>query len=191
MGQNLACSCFDQLSLLEDDEQDNGIQKRLQDLVIGNKFFRSVYLGMTLQELTVQLSENFTAIKWKSQNTWTKQEYGEIDLTSEVKKLKPVGDMAIQFIGHDDSIVFEIKAEETAIRDRWIVDINELLQTWIEKPELKPNSTVNASGTSNKAEYFKKREEEIKAREKANAERKAKYSSGGMKLTAQIMADRA
>jgi hypothetical protein len=59
-----------------------------------------------------------------------------------------------------------------------------------DNPEHKPRQSVSASGSSNKAEYFKQREEELLAREKANADRKAKYSVGGMKHTAQIIASR-
>eukprot|EP01034_Spumella_vulgaris_P024025 gene24025-30321_t len=54
----------------------------------------------------------------------------------------------------------------------------------------KEDSVSSVDGTSNKAEYFKRREAEIKAREKANAEKKSKYAAGGMKYTAEAMANR-
>ena len=46
------------------------------------------------------------------------------------------------------------------------------------------------AGTSNKAEYFAKRQEEIKARETQANEIKKKYLTNGMKYTAQAMANR-
>lgn len=107
-----------------------------------------------------------------------------------MKKVKTTGDTGLQIIGIEDKVIFEIKSEEAAVRDKWVIAINELLQSWVDNPESKPKSSISASGTSNKGEYFRKREEEIKAREKANNERKAKYAAGGMTYTAQIMAER-
>lgn len=165
--------------------------ERLLVLKKGNKFVRNAYLGLTQQELFVNLSENTSAIQWKTENTWTSSENGEIDLTSQVKKFKSTGETGIQVIGLDNSVLIEIKAEEAAIRDQWMVCLTELLHSWADHPELRPKSTVTAEGTSNKAEYFKNREQELLAREKASAERKAKYASGGMKYTAAAMANRA
>jgi len=131
-------------------------------------------------------------LQWKTvNNKWTKETNGEIDLTTSVKNVKLHGEAGLQIIGIDDVIVFELKAESSAVRDQWVVTINELLQFWIDHPDSKPKSTTTAEKVSNKAEYFKRREEEIEAREKINAERKAKYTTGGMKFTAQIMASRA
>ena len=60
-----------------------------------------------------------------------------------------------------------------------------------DNPETRPKTSVSAAGASNKAEYFKKREEELVAKEKANQEKKSRYVTGGMKFTAQVMANRA
>ena len=46
------------------------------------------------------------------------------------------------------------------------------------------------AGTSNKAEYFAKRQEDIKLREIHANEIKKKYLTNGMKYTAQAMANR-
>ena len=138
------------------------------------------------------MNEETSALTWKTvNNKWTKESNGEVDLTSSVKTVRLHGETGLQIIGIDDSTIFEVKAESPVIRDQWVVTINELLQFWIEHPDSKPKSTTTAAKVSNKAEYFKQREEEIAAREKVNAERKAKYSAGGMKYTAQIMANRA
>jgi hypothetical protein len=175
---------------MESTHEDDATKQRQEELKKGNKFVRNAYLGLTQQELFVQLSDDMSALQWKTENTWTKAENGEIDLTSQVKKFKSSGDTGLQVIGLDGNVLIEIKAEETAIRDRWQVCLSELLHSWADHPETKPKSSVSATGSSNKAEYFKNREQELQAREKANAERKAKYAAGGMKYTALAMANR-
>lgn len=114
---------------------------------------------------------------------------GEIDLTSQVKRLKVSAEHGMQLIGLDDSILIDIKAEDDQVRDQWMVTLNEMLSYWAEHPEKKPKSSASAEGSSNKAAYFKQREAEISAREKANEDRKAKYAAGGMKYTALAMAN--
>lgn len=187
MGQQ-ACACFEQ-TLLEDADE-KAVEERLKVLMTGDRFKRSAYLGLTQQDLYVNLSPDMAAIQWKTEKTWTKPEHGEIDLTAQVKRVKSSGETGLQFFGLDESVIFEIKTEDAAVRDKWVVALNELLQSWIDEPSKKPRSSISAAGTSNKAEYFKRREEEIQAREKVNAERKAKYAANGMKYTAQVMADR-
>jgi hypothetical protein len=190
MGQTISCACFEHMSLLEDGGSEKASNERLQILKTGNKFKRSAYLGLTSQDLIINLSDDTSAIQWKTENTWTKAEHGEIDLTSQVKSVKLFGDNGFQFIALDDTVIFDLKAEESSVRDQWVLALNELLHSWIDHPETKPKSSISVDGTSNKAEYFKRREAEIKAREKANAERKTKYSAGGMKYTAEAMANR-
>lgn len=175
---------------MESTHEDNATKERQEALKKGNKFVRNAYLGLTQQDLFVKLSDDTSALQWNTENTWTKAEHGEIDLTSQVKKFKSSGETGLQIIGLDGNVIMEIKAEETAIRDQWMVCLTELLHTWADHPELKPKSSVSAEGASNKAEYFKNREAEIQAREKAAAERKAKYAAGGMKYTAAAMANR-
>jgi hypothetical protein len=189
MGQ-LNCACLEHLPM-ESTHDDDATNEALAVLKKGDKFVRNAYLGLTQQDLFIQLSDDTSAFQWKTENTWTKSEKGEIDLTSQVKKFKSSGDKGLQLIALDGSVLFEVKAEETAIRDKWLVTLTELLHKWTDHPELRPKSSVTAEGTSNKAEYFKNREAEILAREKVRAEMKAKYASGGMKHTAAAMANRA
>eukprot|EP01039_Chlorochromonas_danica_P009399 gene9399-10382_t len=170
--------------------EDTAAKERLDALKKGDNFSRSAFLGLSSQEVHVHLTEDLSTLKWKTESSWGKEVFGEIDLTTQVKKLKIVGDSGLQFIAPDDSLVFEMKASDSAVRDKWMVALTELIQGWEEDPRSKPKSSLSASGTSQKADYFKRREEEIKAREKANAEKKAKYSAGGMKVTAEIMASR-
>lgn len=180
------------MALLEEDKNEKAVNERIETLKAGNKFKRSAYLGLTSQDLFVCLSSDTSAIQWKTENTWTNGEHGEIDLTAQVKKVKLKGESGFQFIALDDAVTFELKAEDASIRDQWVVALNELLQSWVEHPDTKPKSSISVNGTSNKAEYFRKREAEIQAREKVNNERKAKYvASGGMKHVAQAMANRA
>ena len=97
----------------------------------------------------------------------------------------------LQFFGIDkDKVLFEIQAEDSGIRDQWVVSLNELLEGWKADPTKRPRSSVSAAGTSNKADYFQQREKEIADRAKENAEKKKKYSAGGMKFTAQAMLNR-
>jgi hypothetical protein len=84
-----------------------------------------------------------------------------------------------------------------------------LLREWEENPQSKPRSSVSAAGmsvwyptdhyqsncpfsvgTTNKDEYFRKREEEIKEREQKAKEMKSKYTPHGMKYTAIALASR-
>lgn len=189
MGNTFSCDCLEEM-VPEALTEDSAMKERLEVLKKGDKFTRSAYLGLSSQEITVQLSDDLATIKWKSESSWGSSSFGEIDLTSQVKKLKIHGDTGLQFISPDDSTVFDIKAADAATRDKWMVGLNELLQSWEEDPRSKPKANISAAGTSDKTEYFKQREEEIKAREKANAERKAKYSAGGMKMTAEILASK-
>eukprot|EP01036_Dinobryon_divergens_P024154 gene24154-32571_t len=191
MGQSITCNCLENMEL-DPSSRGKAASERLDVLKKGNKFTRNALLGITSQELFIALNEETSALTWKTvNNKWTKESNGEVDLTSSVKTVRLHGETGLQIIGIDDSTIFEVKAESPVIRDQWVVTINELLQFWIEHPDSKPKSTTTAAKVSNKAEYFKQREEEIAAREKVNAERKAKYSAGGMKYTAQIMANRA
>ncbi len=97
----------------------------------------------------------------------------------------------MQFISTEDKVIFEVQAEEEKTRDQWVLCINELLQDWSSNPDKKPKDTRSAGGTSNKDQYFKQRQQELEAREKASAEKRTKYATGGMKFTAQVMASRA
>lgn len=184
------CACFEQLAA-EAGLDDGQSQERWRELTKEEKFTRPAMLGLSSQEVFVKLNDEFSAIKWRTEKTWTSApEFGEIDLTT-IQKVKLHGEQGIQFIGLDnETVMFEVKHEENTVKDRWIVIITDILQSWVDKPDTKPKCAITAAGASNKAEYFKQREEEIKAREKIALERKAKYASGGLKYTAQIMAER-
>ncbi len=82
-----------------------------------------------------------------------------------------------------------MSAEDTPKRDKWVVALNDLLDSWEEHPESRPKQAITQHGASNKAEYFEARENEIKKREEEAEEKKKKYSTGGMKYTAMAMAN--
>lgn len=191
MGQALNCACLDNMNLLEADpakQVDNASLERLKVLQAGSKFKRNAMLGLTMQEVFLNLTEDASTVKWKTEKSWTsKEEMGEIDMTAHVKILKLAGETGFQFIGMDDKVLFEAKADEASVRDQWVVALNDLLQHWKDHPASKPKSSITAAGTTNKAEYFKRRESDIKAREAAAAEKKSKYASVGMKYTAEAM----
>jgi hypothetical protein len=190
MGAMLDCACLEHLPVLGESDADK-MREQLDALKKGNKFVRNAYLGLTKQDLFVRLSDNCSGLQWNTENTWSNAEKGEIDLTSQVKKLRSSKDCGLQIIGLDDTVLMEIQAPEVSVRDHWLVTLTELMHSWVDHPETKPRSAVNAEGSSNKAEYFRQREAELRAREKANEERKAKYAAGGMKHTAAAMANRA
>ena len=126
--------------------------------------------------------------------SWTGgDEHGSIDLTTKVQTVKCSGTQGLSFIGfgtENEKSLFECQAENPAVRDQWLIAINELLQSWIQNPTKKPNYEDSASKNSDKASYFKKREEELNERIKANEEKKKKYSSGGMQHVAMAMMNR-
>ena len=180
MGQYV-CTC------LEDGAEGPDPDAKLGALKIGMKFSRSIYLGLSSQELHMRLSDDTSAVSWRVLTSG--EDFGEIDLTT-VKTLRSKGADGIEYVTFENKVVFEVKAIDTASRDQWIVSLNELLAFWAENKEKKPTSGLSAKGTSNKAEYFKNKEMEIKQREKDAEEKKKKYSSGGMKYTALAMVAR-
>lgn len=193
MGQISSCNCFEGAlpSGLGDDEV-QARKSRLAVLQKGDKFLRSAWGGLSSTELFMDLSDDASLLRWKTVNTGilSKEEHGQIDLTSEVKSVRMKGSQGMCFISENDKTIFEVQAEESKTRDAWVLAINDLLDSWEKDPESKPSSTASAAGTSNKQEYFRKREEEIKARQKQNEEKKKKYSAGGMKFVAQAMLSR-
>lgn len=193
------CSCvlpsfnFEALSSGSSNE-DAEKKARRSLLVHGNNFLRTAYLGLSSQELSVSLSEDYSLVKWKTvSNSFltNKPEFGEISLDS-VKVCKVHGAQGLQLISSDgkNTVLFDAQAESAEIRDRWVVCLSELLADWASDPSSKPKVQLSAAGTSNKDAYFKARAAEIDAREKENAERKKKYASAGMKYTALAMAQR-
>ena len=107
--------------------------------------------------------------------------------------MKCNGTQGLNFIGvgiENEKSIFECQAENQAVRDQWLIAINELLINWSQNPTKKPHYNDSAAKTSDKANYFKKREEELEERIKANEEKKKKYSSGGMQHVAMAMMNR-
>jgi hypothetical protein len=181
MGQQL-CACF------EDPEDAPEPEGKLTYLKVGGKFARSIYLGLSSQELHMQLTEDTGSVSWRVVGS-SSEEFGEIDLTL-IKTLRSKGKQGLEFVNNESKVIFEVQADDTAQRDQWIVGINELLAFWAESPAKKPSVATSAKGTSNKAEYFKQKEAELKAKEADAAERKKKYGNVGMKYTAIAMASR-
>jgi hypothetical protein len=190
MGNSVDCNCFAGVI----GESDN-LTERLAPLKEGQKFMRPTMLGMGSKAVTMTLTEDNSTIQWKCEKTtFSAEEIGELDLVNEVKRLKTSGSSGMQFLGNDgkegEKLLFEVNAENPKTRDEWLIVLNEMLSDWNANPDKKPKSSISAAGTSNKSEYFKKREEEIKEREKRAKEMKSKYAGAGMKYTAQAMANR-
>lgn len=81
-----------------DGGMDSASKERVQLLQKGALFMRSALLGLSSKELHVQLSEDTSKIEWKatSKSAWSAistgsgEEFGEIDLTTQVKTVKMV-----------------------------------------------------------------------------------------------------
>jgi len=197
MGADVSCECLKQVVInstqLVETEKERVKRDSIAKLQSGSRFMRSTYMGMSSQELIVNLSEDTGLIEWKTVSAGLlsgKIEHGQIDLTSDVSSIQSNGIQGLSIYDNDGKSVFEVQAEDGKIRDNWVKGLQDLLDNWNENPSSKPKTTVSAAGTSNKVEYFKKREAELAEREKQNALRKAKYSAGGMKYTAMAMANR-
>ncbi len=97
----------------------------------GDKFLRSALLGLSSQELHIRISDDVSKVEWKVvNNTWSSNEWGEIDLTSQLKTLKLFGSKGMQFISStdDNKVMLEVQSDDASIRDHWVLSINELLQ---------------------------------------------------------------
>jgi len=189
MGQVLACKCFEGLAagVLGDNEA----KERLYKLQKGGTFMRSILLGMSSQKIFVRLNDDATSVQWKTEPGSWAAEMGEIDLTK-IKLVKLSGHQGFQFISVDhDKVLLDIQAEDSGVRDQWMVAISEILEKWNSDPNSKPQqASLSAANTSNKAEYFQQREKEMAERAKQREEKKKKYSAGGLVYTAQVMASR-
>lgn len=190
MGNNIDCACLAHGFLAGGDEKAS--RDRIELLQKGQKFLKKTMMGLSTQEIFVKLSEDTSSIEWRIEATrLSKEEFGEIDLTTKVKCIKLTGTAGLQVIALEgDKSLLEVHAEDVAVRDKWALSLNELLQIWEGDPEKKPNYTATAAKTSKKDAYFKQREEELAERIKSNEEKKKKYATGGMQYTAIAMMNR-
>jgi hypothetical protein len=190
MGQTESCvgGCFDGALNLGD----SAAKERTEKLKVGQKFMRSSFLGMAQKEVFLKLSDDSSKIEFHSpKTTWAAEERGQLDLTCEVKAVRIAGLSGLQFLGMEaDKTLLEVSAEDPKVRDQWVISINDMLQDWALHPDKKPKSTISAAGTTDKEAYFRKRQEEIAEREQRAKELKGKYTPGGMKHTAIVMANR-
>ena len=208
----LDCSCLETLSASlasqlvageSESNEDKESQERLQFLKQGINVLRPSMLGLASSELFLNLSDDTSKLCYRVLATnnviasmmSSSKEFGEIDLTSQVMSIRMTGPSSLSVIGKIGAAymrpILEVTAESTEIRDKFVLSLNELMEQWRLDPSKKPSPSLSASGTSKKNEYFKQREEEIKKREVEREERKKKYAAGGLKITAQVMANRA
>ena len=97
MGQVIDCSCLEG-ALGDSSSMDNATKERVALLQKGSLFMRSALLGLSSKELQVKLSDDMSKIEWKStsKSAWSAlstgsgEEFGEIDLTTQVKTVKMV-----------------------------------------------------------------------------------------------------
>ena len=184
-------------------KEDKESLERLHFLQEGIKVLRPSMMGLASSELLINLSDDTSKLCYRvisSNNVIasmisSSKEFGEIDLTTQVMSVRMTGPAGIQIIGKLGATymrpIMEVTADTTDTRDKFVLALNELMEQWRLDPSKRPSSSLSASGTSDKSKYFQQREEEIKKREKEREERKKKYAVGGLKITAQVMANRA
>jgi hypothetical protein len=204
MGSEISCECiqesFKAITI--------GIAKQTQSrnidfnlLHADTKFQKKAYLGLTTSDIFIRLNSNNSAISWRTPSTsagnaWaaisggSAEEYGEISLPYNVATIRAVGTHGFAIVDFSKQILLEVIAADPGIRDKWVVNLNELLQSWVENPDTKPVSVITAASTSDKVAYFAQREKEIEANKKLAEEKKKKYTAGGMKYTAIAMMNR-
>jgi hypothetical protein len=200
MGASLSeidCSCVlpkFNIEALTAGQQEGGedVEKRQrrEALIRGNNWLRPAWGGLSSQEITLKLAEDYSTLRWstvaKGLISGT-SEFGEIALET-ILNVKMDGKQGIQLIAAEGKAVFTAQAETAEVRDRWVLCLNELLDDWKANPASKPKAQLTAASTSNKDAYFKQRAAEIEQREKENKAKIAKYSVVGMKHTAAAMA---
>jgi len=155
---------------------------------------------MSSQKLFVQLGESRSTVRWrveKGSGSWIPgaggDEYGEINLL-DISRIKATGKCGMELLRSvGDAMAMELTAEDVATRDAWVLGLSEILDKWKADPSCKPvQMQLRATETSDKTEYYEKRQADMKAREKDRQERKMKYMKDGanMKYTAQAMINR-
>lgn len=124
------CSCFE--GAFSNLSESKASRDRLAALQKGSKFTRKALLGLSTQEISVNLSEDTSKIEWKTPaTTFSKAEFGEVDLVYQIKTVKLAGETGMQFVSStDDKCIFEIQSDDSTTRDSWVVAINNLLQEW-------------------------------------------------------------
>jgi hypothetical protein len=189
--------CFDQLAnklTFSGSNGDDGKQllnDRLAKLKVGGRFLRKAMFGLSNKEVQVALSEDHTTLRWHDvdSGSWLGSiEKGSVDLTK-VSSVKAEGTQSLVLTDSSKHEVFNAQAETGNVRDQWVALLTELLESWTET-QCRPVAKLSAEGTSEKAAYFQKRQEELEERAKARAEMKSKYSGGGMKYAALALARR-
>jgi hypothetical protein len=155
---------------------------------------------MSSQKLFVQLGESRSTVRWrveKGSGSWIPgaggDDYGEVSML-DISRVKAAGKNGMELVhAEGGAVAMELTAEDVATRDAWVLGLSELLDKWKADPSCKPMQVqLRATETSDKTEYYEKRQADMKAREKDRQERKMKYMKDGanMKFTAQAMLNR-
>ena len=179
--------CLAPVMRLVDSEASEATDSRLAFLIEGGEFYQKSMGGLTSTKVTLNLSADHSSLNWKVAATMLASEsFGFVDLTK-VTKVMVDGQKSFRIMENKNEL-FTAQAEDTEVRDKWVIALNELLDSWVNHPSQKPKATESsAARVSDKAEYFAKREAEIEARKEAAAAKREKYASGGMKHTAAAM----
>jgi len=174
---------------------DDMLQSKLASLKVGARFMKKAMLGLSTTEIEVFLSDDATLLKWcavQASSAWLgsgDKEKGYVDLTS-VADVRAEGPQSFVLTDRKKEELCSWTAETAKIRDMWVGTLRELLESWTASGERPKEAALSADATSDKAEYFKQRAEEVEARAKQRDQMKLKYSGGGMKYTALALAGR-
>lgn len=176
------------MNLVSDSESAQATDLRLSFLIEGGTFYQKSLGGLTQTKLTLSLSTDHSSLNWKVEKTMLAAEsFGFVDLCG-ANKIIVDGQKSFRILDKDNNEMFSCLAEDTEQRDKWVVALNELLDSWVTDPRKKPAKAVESAAlVSDKAEYFAQREAAIKERKKAAQAKREKYASGGMKHTAAAM----
>ena len=112
MGQQaISCGCLE--GVLSEGNRSKDVKDRLAKLQEGSKFMKSAYLGLSSKEINMKLSADVSKLEWKTvaSSFLSPEEFGEIDLTTQVKTLKLQGAQGLQII----STVEENRVSKLAI----------------------------------------------------------------------------
>lgn len=180
--------CLAPVMRIVDTESSQATDSRLLFLTEGGTFYQKSLGGLTQTKMTLSLSEDHSSLNWKVEATMLSGEsFGYVDMCI-AEKIVVDGQKSFHILDKEKNEIFGCLAENTEQRDKWVVALNELLDSWVTDPSKKPKATQSgAARVSDKAEYFAQREAAIEERKKAAQAKREKYASGGMKHTAAAM----
>lgn len=171
-------------------------QEGLKVVADGATFTRTTkFMLMTKTEevfvQVIQFSETVFSIKWRTSDG---KKEGDIKF-GDIKEIMKHADDGVKWkiIGSSGDTLLDVAGKDEMNRDAWVEGLNKVLQRVRNSPEAmeqdaQPKSMVEqVKEKAAKQEYWIKRNMELQAKERAQAEKKKKFAGAGMKYTALAM----